>query len=217
METSNKTFWYYTSHGVQKGPITPDQLAEAVNMGLVDREIDMVWKEGMPQWVPVTTVKGLFTTPPPPPTSPPKLSVMKKCPYCAETIKVEARTCRFCGRDLSSPNFPLVNSNSYIQNTSGQGKSAVIPQEIRGWNWGAFWLGAIWGLSNNTWISLLVAVPYLNFLMIFIMGFKGNEWAWQNKRWDSIDHFKRVQRAWAYWGFGVVGVFFIILLIAANS
>jgi len=31
------------------------------------------------------------------------LDKIRKCPYCAETIKAEAKICRFCGRDLLAP------------------------------------------------------------------------------------------------------------------
>jgi hypothetical protein len=35
--------------------------------------------------------------------------------------------------------------------------------------------------------------------MVFVLGAKGSRWAWKNGRWDSIEHFKRVQRLWAIW------------------
>ena len=102
-----------------------------------------------------------------------------------------------------------------MENTSGQGKLAKIPIEITGWNWGAFLLSWIWGASNKVWISLLCLIPYVGFVMVFVLGVKGNEWAWRNKRWDSIEHFQRTQRAWAWWGIGIIigGILLIATLI----
>ena len=56
--------------------------------------------------------------------------------------------------------------------------------------------------------------------MIFVLGAKGNEWAWQNKRWNSIEHFKKVQKLWAIWGavlFALGILFFLIVIIAAMA
>ena len=87
-----------------------------------------------------------------------------------------------------------------MENTSGQGSQAVIPPEIQGWSWGAFLMNWIWGLFNGTYIALLMFVPFVNFVMFFVLGAKGNAWAWRNKKWDSIEHFKAVQRKWAIAG-----------------
>jgi cytochrome oxidase complex assembly protein 1 len=76
----------------------------------------------------------------------------------------------------------------------------TIPPEINRWNWGAFLLNWIWGVGNNTYIALLTFVPLLGFIMLFVLGAKGSAWAWRNGRWDSVEHFKRVQRLWAIWG-----------------
>jgi hypothetical protein len=76
----------------------------------------------------------------------------------------------------------------------------VVPAEIDRWNWGGFLLSWIWGIGNNTYIALLALIPLFGLIMPFVLGARGSRWAWRNGRWDSVDHFKRVQRAWAIWG-----------------
>jgi hypothetical protein len=104
------------------------------------------------------------------------------------------------------------NYGKTTENTSGQGKLAYIPPEIKKWNWGAFFLTWIWGLCNEVYISLIALVPYVNIVMAFILGAKGNEWAWRNKRWDSIEDFNRIQKRWAYWGLAII-IILILLTI----
>jgi len=47
-------------------------------------------------------------------------------------------------------------------------------------------------------------------LISIYLGIKGRELAWQNKRWDSVEHFNSVQRRWSVWGlilvFGMAGI-----------
>jgi Cytochrome oxidase complex assembly protein 1 len=76
----------------------------------------------------------------------------------------------------------------------------TVPPEIDRWNWGAFLLNWIWGVGNNTFIALLTLIPLVGLVMPFVLGAKGSRWAWRNGRWDSVEHFKRVQRLWAIWG-----------------
>lgn len=112
-----------------------------------------------------------------------------------------------------------------MDNTSGQGVLAVVPPEIDRWNWGAFLLNWIWGIGNNTFIALLMFVPLVNLVMPFVLGVKGSAWAWRNKRWESVDHFRRVQRNWAIAGVVVwiaamglgVAIWFSVMAILKNS
>lgn len=90
-----------------------------------------------------------------------------------------------------------------MENTSGHGKLAILPDGVKGWSWGAFLLNWIWAIGNKTWIGLLALIPYAGLIMAIILGFKGREWAWKNKHWDSVEHFNRVQTKWSNWGVGI--------------
>lgn len=96
------------------------------------------------------------------------------------------------------------------ENNSGGGSSVIPPPGIKGWSWGAFLLNWIWAVFNKTWIGLLAFIPYIGFVVTIYLGIKGRELAWKNKRWDSIEHFNRVQRSWSMWGLilivGVAGI-----------
>ncbi|MGD0016722.1 MAG: hypothetical protein ABSC38_04290 [Verrucomicrobiia bacterium] len=100
-------------------------------------------------------------------------------------------------------------------NTSGLGKASIIPDGVKGWSWGAFLLNWIWGLFNKTYIALLCLVPYVGFIMVIVLGVKGREWAWRNRKWESVEHFNSVQKKWSYWGVAIFCVAFFAGFLAA--
>ena len=66
------------------------------------------------------------------------------------------------------------------------------------------------------WYPLLFLVPFVGMIMPFVLWIKGNELAWRYKRWDSKEHFIRVQERWALAGL-VLTVVFIVLVILLLS
>lgn len=92
---------------------------------------------------------------------------------------------------------------------AGESLSGPFPEELKKWNWGAFFWSWIWGIANNTWIALLSLLGPLSIIMMIILGVKGNEWAWKNRKFANVEDFKKTQHAWAVWGLAL----FIIGLI----
>jgi serine/threonine protein kinase len=107
-----------------------------------------------------------------------------------------------------------------IPNNSGHGNildsSVPVPNEIKGWNWGAFLMPWFWPFTNQVWIGLFSYVPNCQMLMALALGAKGNEWAWKSRKWRSIEQFKAHQRRWAiagvcFWGsVSVIGVLTVL-------
>jgi serine/threonine protein kinase len=102
------------------------------------------------------------------------------------------------------------NSGCGINNMTEQ-----IPDEIQGWNWGAFLLPWLWLWTNQVWAGLFCFVPQVGWITTIALGAKGNEWAWKSRRWRSIQHFKEHQRGWAIAGLLVGAPISIILWLAA--
>jgi len=104
------------------------------------------------------------------------------------------------------------NSGCGINNTIEQ-----VPDEIKGWNWGAFLLPWLWLWTNQVWVGLLCFVPQTGFVVTLALGAKGNEWAWKSRRWRSIEQFKEHQRGWAIAGLMIgvpISIFFWCRAIA---
>ncbi len=98
-------------------------------------------------------------------------------------------------------------------NTSGMGDRCThVPFEIASkWNWGAFLFPVIWGLANHVYQALWCFVPIVGIFYSFYLGSKGNAFAWKYRYWESVEHFRKVQRRWALWTGGIT-----IALIALN-
>lgn len=102
----------------------------------------------------------------------------------------------------------------FKSNNSGTGEDPPSEVMSMGFNWGAFFLTWVWGIAHGVWNSLLFFVLYI--IWALVLGVKGNEWAWRNRQFESVEHFKHTQAAWSKWGIilFVVSVVLAVLLVA---
>src|SRR5687768_7324421 len=91
-------------------------------------------------------------------------------------------------------------------NTSGQGPGAAVPPEVQGLNWGGFFWNWIWAIFNNAGVLWIVIGLFFSPIASIYLLIKGNELAWQNKQWDSVEAFKSTQRKWALAGLILAGL-----------
>jgi len=102
-----------------------------------------------------------------------------------------------------------------------------LPPELHYLNWGAFFLGWLWGLGHNAWTVAIIDLV----LSLFCPGigsiiyrcyllFSGNDIAWKSRRFANMFEFKSVEKIWSVWGVVIFIVssiisitVFVILLI----
>jgi Tfp pilus assembly major pilin PilA len=122
------------------------------------------------------------------------------CRNCRQFFHDSASSCPHCGA-------PRKNGGGASSHDAEN-----IPDDVKGWSWGAFLMDWIWAIGNRTWIGLLALIPGVSIIVSFILGFKGGEWAWKNKHWESVEHFNRVQRLWTTWGIVFICAKFLLFV-----
>ena len=131
---------------------------------------------------------------------------------------------------LASALFDFTEQMKFSDGNRFNNKEINIPNEVKGLNWGAFFLAPLWSIFHNTYIGLLwFAAPLIvalcikgwgiqlfdnisSFLWIIVpapLGFitislilllRGNEFAWKNREFADINDFKETQKKWQEWG-----------------
>ena len=136
-------------------------------------------------------------------------------------------------REAVQPTDGLPNSaGSAVENGSGV-RGARLPESLKGFNWGAFLATPIWSLINQVWIGLLASIGLaaillilrvpplaafpLQLLLALYFGFKGNEFAWQSRKWSSTTHFSDTQRTSLILGLAANVVLLVLLIFALQG
>jgi hypothetical protein len=122
------------------------------------------------------------------------------CSKCGKELVNEDSLCPSCGTALLDDHTN--HSGDWTDKALGYTGvgNGPMPEEIKGWNWGAFLLSWIWAIKHNVWMGLIAIIPYAGWVMAIVLGLKGSEWAWQNRMFSNVEEFKTVQKAWTKWG-----------------
>lgn len=126
----------------------------------------------------------------------------------------------------SSPKFSPISNPTPRKlpgtiSTPSSASSNLATPDFNKFNWGALAFSWIWGCFNGVYWSLVLLplgfIPYVGGILTIAgaiaLGMNGNKLAWESKKWESIEHFNRVQHNWAM--AALVGILLQLAFIAS--
>src|SRR6266851_5441301 len=146
--------WYYADAGRQVGPVEESALDELVRNGVV-RDDTLVWREGMANWQPHGTARGVRPPPPMPAVSP----------------GVATSFCSECGRPFPSNQLVTVGNASvcaqckpiYMQRIREGGQAIGVRR------YGGFWIRFVARLIDGVLLGVVWFIIRLPLAMIFTL------------------------------------------------
>lgn len=118
------------------------------------------------------------------------------------------------------------NTDNYFEN-----QNDYISDEINCWNWGAFFWNWIWLIPINPTFAIIMCFANMftcglsTIILAFYLGIKGNEMAWERKKYRNIEEFQEEQKKWTLTGWicvfiptfiNIVTALLMIMLISAS-
>lgn len=204
----NDDSWFYRSPTGQPVPVERAVLVEKIRSGALTSDT-WVWHGGMNDWASASQSELASSL------AAPKPLQGGLAPIAAPTGGGP--------RALPGSGPHNVYGGGDPDNTSGGGTGVEVPKRARGWfNVGAFLFPVFWcytmgmpsigtGILVYSIATRQVDISYLwvpELLFYLGLGIMGNRLAWQHRRFDSIEDFRKCQ---LIWGIASVSVWVIIL------
>lgn len=145
--------WYYADAGRQVGPIEETALDDLVRTGVV-RDDTLIWREGMENWQPHGSVRGVRPPPPAPP-----VPMVAGGSFCSE-----------CGRPFSREQLSMVGNAQVCEQCKPIYLQRVGGQAVGARRYAGFWIRFVARLIDGVLLGVAGWIIRMPLLLMFGVG-----------------------------------------------
>jgi uncharacterized RDD family membrane protein YckC len=166
--------WYYASGGQQQGPVDDAQFENMIQAGQI-KPADLVWKEGMANWQPLSTVRpDVLTTAS---AAVPMAASVTVPPVVSSGLNPDEITCVECGGRFTKDNAIQYGSTwvcasckpVFVQKLK-EGAAVGATAGVATMNYAGFWIRFVAKLIDNLIIGAVISIP----MVVLIFGLIGS-------------------------------------------
>ena len=189
--------WHYSVGGNRLGPVASSELKSLAESGQLS-PTDLIWKEGLQNWVAASSVKGLF----PKSSGPPPLPAISQPASAAEDLAPKVEAAARATADAAKAAMKSIAASKPIAGFHIQraalGAASILGALATFMPWlSAPIVGTVYGTAGDGWITLALFIPALVF-------------AWLGDRLKPIDGWQQFAAAVPPGFAGLIGIWKIV-------